>query len=172
MNEIDPQLAAIVDSQRAFVHSLAVRLAPWPGLADDIAQQVFLEFISKAEQWDLQRDVRPLLAGMTRNVALRAWREHMRSLPEKLRDLAEHIRDIVSDSQPAAHQSEDVAALENCLGKLPPKSRRLIELHYYMDFSSVNIAQQMQVNADAIRRALFRIREQLRQCISELINEA
>ena len=97
MSETDKAVIAIVEEQRLFVHSLAVRFAPWPGLADDITQQVFLEFINKADQWDLQRDVRPLLAAMTRNVALRAWREHTRTLPDQLRELAEHVRCLANN---------------------------------------------------------------------------
>jgi RNA polymerase sigma factor (sigma-70 family) len=170
MNEIDPAITAVAEAQKEFVRALALRLAPWPGLAEDIRQQVFLEFIEKAERWDLTRDVRPLLAGMTRNVALRAWREHTRTLPDQLRDLAEHIRDLAGSAQPtSAHESEDLAALKKCLSKLPDKSRRLVELHYYLDISSVEIASQMTMQADAIRRALFRIREQLRRCIRGLL---
>lgn len=62
----------------SFVRTVANRAAPWPGLTDDIAQQVFLEFIRKAGRWDLSKDLRPLLATMTRMVALRHWREAMR----------------------------------------------------------------------------------------------
>ncbi len=170
MNESDPAVAKIVESQRFFVQALAIRFAPWPGLADDITQQVFLEFINKASQWDLQRDVRPLLAGMTRNVALRVWREHTRGLPDQLRDLAEHIRQLAEQQHELPSRgAEELKALKQCLGKLPEKSRRLVELHYYLDVASVDIARQMQMNADAVRRALFRLREQLRRCIRGLL---
>ena len=169
MSEADPNLAAIAEAQRGFVRSLAIRFAPWPGMADDITQQVFLEFFAKAAQWDLSRDIRPLLAGMTRNVAMRAWREHTRTLPAQLRDLAEHIRELAERQDPPEHGTEQLDALKRCLAKLPDKSRHLVELHYYLGISSVDIARQMQMNADAVRRALFRLREQLRRCIRALL---
>ena len=87
----DPLFDEIIETHRGFVHTLALRLAPAPGLAEDIAQQVFLEFIGKAAQWDLSTDLHPLFAGMTRNVARRAWREKTRDLPEVVRELAEHM---------------------------------------------------------------------------------
>jgi len=75
MQEPDPILKRLIEANTGFVHALALRLAPAPGLAEDIAQQVFLEFIAKAPQWDLTQDIKPLLAAMTPNVARHAWRE-------------------------------------------------------------------------------------------------
>ena len=57
----DPTLNQLVEANAGFVRALALRLAPAPGLAEDIAQQVFLEFIAKAAEWDLTSDVRPPL---------------------------------------------------------------------------------------------------------------
>src|SRR5262249_31778026 len=81
----------LLGAHDGFVRALALRLAPAPGLAEDIAQQVFLEFLTKEAAWDLSRDIKPLLAVMTRNVARRCWRERMHTLPEVQRELAEHI---------------------------------------------------------------------------------
>ena len=94
MSAPDPTLDKIIETYGGFVRALALRLAPAPGLAEDIAQQVFLEFVAKASQWDLTRDIKPLLAGMTRNVARRAWREKSHHMPEVVRELADHIREL------------------------------------------------------------------------------
>ena len=143
---------------------------PAPGLAEDIAQQVFLEFMAKASQWDLTRDIKPLLAGMTRNVARRCWRAKTREMPKQMRQLAEHIRQLAAATEDSNwHGEEERKALRQCLDKLPDKSKKLVELHYYLDLTSVAIARQMEVNADAVRRALFRLREQLRECIQGLL---
>lgn len=169
MSQTTPE--EIVQVHSGFVRALAVRLAPWPGLAEDIAQQVFLEFLVKADQWDLQRDVRPLLAGMTRNVALRTWRERTRSMPDQLADLAEHIRGLAESQEVDWPAQEGLQALQDCVAKLPDKSRRLIELHYYLEVTSVEISRQMAVKADAVRRALFRLRDQLRRCIQDVLKD-
>lgn len=91
---LDYRIAELAATHERFVNALALRLAPAPGLAEDISQQVLLEFIAKAAEWDLTRDIKPLLAAMTRNVASRCWREKMRALPEVQRELAEHIRQL------------------------------------------------------------------------------
>src|SRR5881397_640972 len=94
MPETNLILNRLIEANAGFVHALALRLAPAPGLAEDIAQQVFLEFIAKEAQWDLSSDVRPLLAAMTRLVARRAWRDKTRDMPEVVRELADHIREL------------------------------------------------------------------------------
>jgi RNA polymerase sigma-70 factor, ECF subfamily len=154
-----------------FVRALALRLAPAPGLAEDIAQQVFLEFIAKATEWDLTRDVQPLLAVMTSNVARRCWREKMHTLPEVQRELAEHIRRLAETQDSSWFGEEEKSVLRRCLDRLPNKSRRLVELHYYLDISSVEIGRQMALNPDAVRRALFRVRERLRKCLKSFLPE-
>ena len=170
MPERNPILNQLIEANTGFVHALALRLAPAPGLAEDIAQQVFLEFIAKAPQWDLTQDIKPLLAGMTRNVARRCWRDKTREMPEQMRQLAEHIRELAAATEDANwHGQEEKKALHQCLEKLPEKSKKLVELHYYLDLTSVAIARQMEVNADAVRRALFRLREHLRKCIRVIL---
>lgn len=167
----DPTLDEIIEAHEGFVRALALRLAPAPGLAEDIAQQVFLEFIAKASQWDLTRDIKPLLAGMTRNVARRAWREKSHNLPEVVRELADHIRDLAENREVSWFDEVEKKALRRCLEELPDKSRRLIDFHYDLGITSVEIARKMEMNADAVRRALFRLREQLRKCVRRLLRE-
>jgi len=171
MPETNPILNRLIEANTGFVHALALRLAPGPGLTEDIAQQVFLEFIAKAAQWDLTQDIKPLLAGMTRNVARRAWREKSHHMPEVVRDLADHIRELAEAREVTWFNDEEKSALRRCLQKLPDKSRRLITLHYDLDVTSVEIARQMEINADAVRRALFRLRELLRKCVQRILRE-
>src|SRR5689334_8688214 len=119
----DPNILQLVEANAGFVRALALRFAPAPGLAEDIAQQVFLEFIAKADQWDLDTDPRGLLTVMTRNVALRCWRDRTRDLSGQLRELAEHIRELAEPEEVSWYGEEEKQALRRCLEKLPEKSR-------------------------------------------------
>ncbi len=109
---------------------------------------------------------------MTRNVARRCWRDHTRSLPEQTRELAEHIRALAENQIVDWPNEEETGALRQCLDRLPDKSRQLIELHYFMELTSVDIATRMAMKADAVRRALFRLRGQLRDCIQGVLTHA
>jgi RNA polymerase sigma-70 factor (ECF subfamily) len=165
----DPAISELVNLNQGFVKALAIKFAPTPGSADDIAQQVFLEFVAKSEKWDLTADVKPLLAVMTRNVARRFWRYKSREMTDEMRDLAEYITTLAQDEEVPAYSEEEKSALKNCVEQLSDKGKRLVQLHYYVGATSVEIAQRMGMNSDAVRRALFRQRGQLRQCIQKLL---
>ena len=61
--------------------------------------------------------------------------------------------------------------LRTCLQKLPEKSRELIQLYYYADVGTPQIAEQMEMKADTVCRALSRVREKLRECIQRQIQQ-
>lgn len=165
MTEREAEFEAAVRAHDAFVKGLALKLAPFPGLAGDIAQQVFLEFIQKRDQWDLSGDLKPLLAAMTRNVAQRCWRERCKAMSPEVVALVEEIRSVTEREETPWYSEEEKDALRHCLEKLPEKSRDILKLHYDLGVSSVEMAQQMRVKADAVRRALFRLRYQLKRCV-------
>jgi len=149
-----------------FVRALAFRLAPEPSVAEDIAQQVFVEFLQKAPQWDLSKDVRPLLATMTHHIAKRCWREHGRLASPKMRELAEHIQRIAGEQPENLYNDDEREALRRCLEKLPEKSRELLRGHYTVGLSSAELAQSLETSADSVRQALCRIRMGLRRCMA------
>ena len=95
----ETRVAQLVLAHHAFVKALAFKLAPWPGLVDDISQQVFLEFLAKQEKWNLEQDLRPLLAKMTRHVAARYWRIKLASTETWAHPVIEGNRVFVKDSE-------------------------------------------------------------------------
>ncbi len=169
MNAHETQTAQAFLAHHDFVKGVALKYAPWPGLVEDIAQQVFLEFLAKESQWDLSADVRPLLATMTRHVALRLWRERTRQQPEVVQKLAEHIRQLAEERDRPPRYEEEIAVLKGCLAKLPEKSRELVELYYYHEVATAQIAGQVNMRADTVCRALSRVREKLRECLEKTL---
>lgn len=167
----ETKVAQLVLAHHAFVRALAFRLAPWPGLVDDISQQVFLEFLAKQEQWNLEQDLRPLLATMTRYVAARYWRERQRTMPEVMRELADYVRELAQERETPAYGDDKIAALRTCVEKLPDKGRTLLALYYDAGISTVDIAAQMEMHPDAVCQALCRLRSRLRDCIDRSLSQ-
>ncbi len=157
--------AQVFLANHGFVEGMALKHAPWPGLADDIVQQVFLEFTAKERQWDLESDAKPLLATMTRFVALRHWREQMRQKPEMVRKLADHVRQLAGENQEETRYDDELTALRDCLQKLPDRTRAFIDLYYYENLSTGEIASKMHMRPNTVCRALCRMREKLRECL-------
>lgn len=169
MKPHEAQAAQAFLTHHDYVRGVALKYAPWPGLMEDIAQQVFVEFMAKEARWDLQRDLRPLLATMTRHVALRLWRERTRQQPEMVQKLADHIRQLAEERDATPPYENEIHHLRTCLQKLPEKSRSLVELHYYQDIRTPEIATQVSMSADTVCRALSRVREKLRDCIQRAL---
>jgi RNA polymerase sigma-70 factor (ECF subfamily) len=156
-------------AHHGYVKSLALRHAPLPGLADDILQQVFVEFIGKASQWNLEDDIRPLLATMTKHVALRYWREKTRAMPEVVQKLAEHVRLLAEERSAPPRYADEATVLRACIEKLPDRSRTLVDLYYYEKMSTPQIASQLDMKTDTVCRAMARLREKLRECIDRTL---
>lgn len=169
MQNPDQAAAQAFLAEHTFVRSVAIRAAPWPDLVDDIVQQVFLEFMRKSGQWDLERGLRPLLATMTRMVALRHWRTATRNQPETVRKLAEHLRQLAESSDDDAPiEDHEISALHRCLRDLPDRSRTIVELHYFSGLSTREIGKQIKMKPDTECRALSRVRDSLRRCLQKV----
>lgn len=170
MKPTETHIAQIFLSNHDFVKGVALKYAPWPGLMDDIAQQVFLELMRKESEWILGDNPRPLLASMTRLVALRLWRERLRQQPEMVQKLADHIRSLSEEREMLPNYEEEVKVLRVCLQKLPEKSLELISLYYYKEIGTVEISEQVGMKPDTVCRALSRVRDKLRECIRQTTN--
>lgn len=116
--------------QHHFVLGLAYHFAPFPELADDIANDVFMEFIENVSRWDLDSDIRPILVHLTKCAAIAHRRKQARECSENLLKIAEHVR-LVAERNAETVNGEELFALRKCLRKLPQKSYRLIESRYY-----------------------------------------
>lgn len=171
MNIAETHAAQVFLSHHDFVKGVALKYAPWPGLMDDITQQVFLEFMKKEAQWDLDKDARPLLATMTRHIAMRQWRERTRQQPDVVQKLADHIRQLAEEREAPPRYEDEIGVLRTCLQKLPEKSRELVELYYYNEIGTPQIAEQINMKTDTVCRALSRVREKLRDCIEQSMNQ-
>ena len=166
----DPNTAAASAflAQHEFIRAVAHRAAPWPDLVEDIVQQVFLEFMGKAERWDLEEDIRPLLATMTRMVAKRHWRNATHHQEDTVRELAEHLRQLAEQGQDEAGlEAADAQSLRRCIRELPERSQNLVELYYFTGLSSRDIGERIEMKPDTVCRALSRVRDALRRCLKK-----
>ncbi len=127
--------------------------------------------MKKEDKWDLSTDARPLLATMTRHIAMRQWRERTRQQPVVVQKLADHIRLLAEEREAPPRYEDEIGVLRACLQKLPEKSRDLVELYYYEDIATPQIADQINMKKDTVCRALSRVREKLRECIERSMNQ-
>ncbi len=154
----------LVRKHEAYVRTLALRLAPEPARADDIAQEAFVVAFAKLETLDLSRDLRPWLAALVRNLCRQAWDDAVRTNRLRSEALREHLETLAEQPSPL-YDEPAKEALRKCLEKLPDRSRTILNLHYTAGLRSDDIAQRVSTTALAVRRAMVRIRQQLKACI-------
>ena len=139
---------------------------------DDVAQDVYLELY---KCWGrIPEDVEPArwLKGIARNLCLnhlrrraRRGRLHHDAVAELLAERESELEAEMADGRNSIGY-----ALEGCLQRLAPKSRRMLLLKYEQDLSSQAIAAALESTAEAIRVAMHRVRRQLRTCIDRTLS--
>ncbi|MDO5580127.1 MAG: sigma-70 family RNA polymerase sigma factor [Planctomycetia bacterium] len=158
---------AIFLSNEQYVRTIALNHSPYPGTLRDICQDVYLEFVSHAEEWDLTDPIRckALLKTITIHIAGRVWNERTRHLSGHLRELASRMRERNEKNSLYFEYQEEYQLMLFCIEQLPEKERKLINQYYFERISTAEIAQEMGISEDLVRRNLSRSREKLRDFV-------
>lgn len=139
--------------------------------AEDIVQQVALTAARRFEDYDGSRPFVAWVLWLAKSKIIDHYRRQGRQRVVFSDTLLDQTAARLVDRQ-AADQAGTVA-LEKCLDKLPPKSRRVLDLRYVEDASMEAIAQAIKSTAGSVRVMLFRIRSLLAECVkAELAKEA
>lgn len=154
--------------QRLFVQHAAplrgfiVALAPDLAMADDVFQDTFLTITAKAEAFDVHRDFLAWACGIARLKLMEAGRR----VAKQGRPLSDEVIEALSASQPPFEPEEPrLRHLAECLKRLSPQSRRLVDLCYRQGHKPAEIARRVEWTVEAVYVALSRSRAVLRQCV-------
>lgn len=133
---------------------------------DDVAQDVYVELYRFADNIPAGVHPKQWLKGIARNLCLNYFRKQGRRQRLQREAMVEILIRAEQDSPPSLAEGPIRRALDNCYDALPEESRRLLELRYEKELPSQSIAEMLSSTAEAIRVALFRIRNGLKQCIA------
>lgn len=138
---------------------------------DDLAQETYLELYRNFEK--IPPGVAPerWLKGIARNICLNHFRRTARRNRLHREALAEVLAAAETWTEGLCAQHSVGSVLEDCVGKLPAKQRRLIELRYQQDLTSAAIAEKLDSTAEAIRVLLFRVRGLLKDCVHRTLTD-
>ncbi|MDO5552765.1 MAG: sigma-70 family RNA polymerase sigma factor [Planctomycetia bacterium] len=154
------------------VRFIAFESAPQNDLLGDIVNDTFVYFVEHADRWEYDRDLRPLLKEVTRNIAMRHWREHVKHLPETLGEIAEILQrsTATTDEQTGTSDvSEELDAMKLCLAKLTAEQKKLIDAYYFGKVKLVVLAKESGIKEGTLRKMMYRIRAALRACIERVL---
>lgn len=133
---------------------------------DDVAQDVFVELYRFFDRIPAEVHPKQWLKGIARNLCLNYFRKNSRRNRLQREAIVEILLRAEQEEHEAFSEGPVRRALDACYDKLPPESRKMVQLRYVDELPSHTIAERLASTAEAIRVALFRIRAGLRECIS------
>lgn len=144
-------------------------------VAEDVVQEAMLVVMKKSDQF---REGTSILAWCRAIVRLEVLR--MRQQWGRDRTLTERLLDDATDAafdefQSAKHRNEAEPwreAMERCLQSVPPRGGRVLKARFVDELSYQHIAQRVGMTLEAVRKALFRLKKQIRLCVETRLRGA
>ena len=147
------------------VRSYLAMRAPNHQLVDELAQETFLIAHQKLASF---RSSDPILAWLQSI----AWQLLRRERKRYLLDQKNHSRlidhlSIFETAEFEQARDDRVEYLERCLERLDDTAKGLVEQRYVKGMNPKEMSDQSGKSSTAIRIALYRCRQQLRECIEQ-----
>jgi len=147
------------------VYRFALRLVGNSATAEDIVSEVFLELWRRAASFERRAQLSTWLLAITRNKALSALRARV---DQPLDDaMAEAIPDPAITAEESLQASERSAVLRQCLERLSPAHREIIDLVYYHGKSVDEVAAIVGVPAATVKTRMFYARKRLAELVKD-----
>jgi RNA polymerase sigma-70 factor, ECF subfamily len=159
--EFERVLKASHGDVRGYLSALGVP----SGSVDDLAQEVYLAWYHAPEQRPPEVEPVRWLKGIARRMALNFFRRSKR-LNERHAAVVAELLATESQDLPVSADTAAELALQQCLTSLPEKHRHVIHLSYEENLPSPVVAERLGTTAAAVRILLMRVRQALRECIT------
>lgn len=163
---VSAEFARLVAQQHRQLRSFVRTLGVAPDWVDDLAQEAFLVAWRERDSFDEQRDYGKWLRGIARNLTrneLRKQQRHQRLLHRGLAELLSGGVEV--EPEPESWEQCSIPTLRDCVEQLAPKSRELVSGRYGDGWKAPDLADHFGMTPVAVRKALARIRQQLKKCI-------
>lgn len=148
---------------RAYIAGMGIS----PHHVDDLAQETYLHLYRSLDKMPGDASPELWVKGIAKSVCLNHLRKHAQRGRLHRHALAEILANTTTRLERALSQDAFEPVLEDCLAKLPPERREMLDLRYAEKLSSDSIAEQTRTAAGAVRAALHRIRAGLRDSIAQ-----
>jgi RNA polymerase sigma-70 factor (ECF subfamily) len=132
---------------------------------EDVFQEVALTLWQEFTRFDPTRSFGAWARGVAANKIMRRWEKDKRFPMPFPPEAVLAVLDAYDRTEKTAAPGAD--ALEECLGHLPDKSRKLLALRYEQSLRLEAIAETVQSTLEAVQKALSRIRMRLADCVRE-----
>ena len=132
-------------------------------MADEVLQETSLVLFRRFDEYDEQRPFVAWALGVARFQVLSLNRDAARSRVAFDTELLVRFTETWGELAPGA--SDRSLSLQDCIQRLAARARQMVRLRYYDELTAEEIARQIGGTGAAVRVALQRIRQQLRECV-------
>jgi len=132
-------------------------------MADDIANEVFLELWRQAPSFEGRSEVSTWLLGIARFKALSMLRKRKEVAIDE--DAAAAIPDGADSPEVALMKDDKAAALRRMVNALPEEHRTVIDLAYYHAKSVTEIGEIMSIPVATVKTRMFYARRKLGEAL-------
>ena len=132
-------------------------------MADDVANEVFLEVWRKASAFEGRSEVSTWLLGIARFKALSKLRKKSEAELDEAQAAA--IEDTADTPEVSAMKDDKAAALRRFIDALPAEHRTVIDLAYYQGQSVTEIAEILAIPVATVKTRMFYARRKLGEAL-------
>jgi RNA polymerase sigma-70 factor (ECF subfamily) len=154
----------LVDRYLMDVRAFLALRAPVSHLVDELAHETFVFAFQHLSEFTAGTSFRHWLRAIAWNLLRAEIQRFSRQQTNQARLAAQWL----SETEHGAVESQtsrEVEFLEACVRQLPPPMREILTLKYTHESSTGEIARKLQRSLAWVRTVLFRLRQQLKECI-------
>lgn len=147
----------------ARVFRFVARMTRSESVADEVANEVFLELWRQAGKFEGRSEVSTWLLGIARFKALSALRK--RTEDELDDGEAENVADDSDDPETAAMKDSKAILIRRLVDSLPAEHRVVIDLAYYHGRSVAEIGEVLSIPTATVKTRMFYARKKLGEAL-------
>jgi RNA polymerase sigma-70 factor (ECF subfamily) len=165
------QFAKLFLENQSRIYRFILTLCPNPSEAEELFQQTSLTMWEQWESFDLSKPMCPWAFAIARNhIRNHVHKVARRSVQSLSEEVIERLAETVSQSQQRLDMA--VGRLEECMEKLPSRSRMLLLEHYLNQESTRDVARRFNMTANAVYKLLRQARRMLLDCMTRMTLES
>lgn len=143
--------------------------------AEDVVQEAMLVVVAKYDQFEEGTSILAWCRSIVRIEVLRAKQRHQRdrTLAQKVLDEAVNAAFEEFQSTRTTHERDlRRNALAQCVEQISDRSKRVLESRFIDGLGYGQIGERLSMSIEAVRKALFRVKKQLRDCVETRLRAA
>lgn len=132
---------------------------------EEIASDVFLIIWRNKEKLDINKEISPYIAGITKNL-IRKKKRDIKSINEDLKNIDElqnYLSDKIDYTQNEAEEKEQIDIVTDELTKMKEEDKNIFTYYYYESKSIKEIANILEITEIKVKSRLSRIRKKLKK---------